>query len=138
MKFLAAALFVSLPAAACPGLELSDGWIREAPPGAAVMAAYARLRNAGPAALDVEKARSAEFGAAELHRTVVENGISRMLRGQILRLPPGASAALEPGGWHLMLFRPARQLKAGDEVAITLECGKTAQSFPFTVRNKSE
>lgn len=138
MKFIfAIGMFLSLPpAAACPGLELDNGWIREAPPGAAVMAGYARLRNTGITSLNLEKIRSPDFGAAELHRTVVEDGISRMLRGQILRLPPGASAALEPGGWHLMLFRPVRPLKAGDTVTVQLECGAALQSYPFTVRSE--
>lgn len=137
MKLLAAALMiVSLPAAACPGLELADGWIREAPPGAVVMAAYARLRNTGTAALAVDKVRSPAFGAVELHRTVVENGVSRMLRGHDLRLAPGAGAVLEPGGWHLMLFRPVRPLKSGDQVTLTLDCGTAAQAFPFTVKSE--
>lgn len=139
MKLLLAVLgFASLPALACPGLELADGWIREAPPGATVMAGYANLRNTGTAVLNLQQVRSPDFGAAELHRSVVEDGLSRMLRSQILRLPPGGSAALEPGGWHLMLFRPLRGLKSGDPVAITLECGDAAQTYTFTVKNESQ
>ena len=154
MKALAAAvLFMSLPfaapsasagdpkpfstpqVAACPGLELTDGWIREAPPGATVMAAYARLSNAGKAPLQFEQASSPGFGAVELHRTVIENGLARMLHGQSLRLAPGESTLLEPGGWHLMLFRPVRPLKAGDTISITLGCGDAGRPFSFTVKN---
>ncbi len=138
--FATAVLLLSLPAAAaaCSGLELADGWIREAPPGAPVMAAYARLRNTGAAPLTLSTLSSPEFGAVELHRTVVDDGVSHMLHGQVLQLPPDAGVALEPGGWHLMLFRPLRPLKAGDTVAIAFECGAAARSFSFTVRSESK
>lgn len=113
---------------------MEDAWIREAPPGALMTAAYARLRNDGRQLLRIDGALGDAFGSAELHRTIVENGISRMLHGEPLELPPGGRAALEPGGWHLMLFRPARPLKAGDTVPLALKCGKQASEFPFTVR----
>lgn len=135
MRALAGALLlVAWPAAACPGLELSEGWIREAPPGAAAMAGYARLRNSGATPLTLGRASSPAFGAAELHRTVVDNGVSRMLRDQVLRLAPGEQAELAPGGWHLMLFRPRAELRAGDVVPVTLECGGPSTTFSFTVR----
>lgn len=127
-------MLLSGSAYACPGLDLRDGWIRQAPPRSTVMAGYARLANKGAEPIVVDKAGSPAFGAAELHRTVVENGISRMLRDQPLAIAPGAQAVLEPGGWHLMLFRPARELKAGDQVPVRLECRGAAQSFTFTVR----
>lgn len=97
-------------------------------------AAYAKLRNAGDRLLRIDGALGADFAAAELHRTVVENGISRMVHGEPLELRPGAAAALEPGGWHLMLIRPARPLRAGDAVPLALKCGQQATEFTFTVR----
>jgi len=135
---LTALLFAALPAHACPGLEASGGWIREAPPGSTVTAAYVSLRNAGTAPLAVTGARSRDFGAAALHRTVTEGGVSRMLHGQALELAPGERKNLEPGSWHLMLFRPVRPLKAGDRVTVALECGGTATEFPFTVKAAAE
>lgn len=125
---------VAAPAWACPGLEVADGWIREAPPGSTVTAGYARLRNAGKAALAVSGARSAAFEGAMLHRTVTEDGVSRMVHGGVLALAPGESKNLEPGGWHLMLVRPLRPLKAGERVTVALECGGAASEFPFTVK----
>lgn len=124
----------SVPAWACPGLELADGWIREAPPGATVAAGYARLHNAGKTALSVSGARSPAFDGAMLHRTAVENGVARMVHGAALALGPGERKNLEPGGWHLMLFRPLRPLKAGARVTVTLECGDAASEFPFIVK----
>lgn len=134
MKTLAAAvaLFASTGAFACKGLAVDNGWIREAPPGA-MSVAYGKLTNRGKQTLVVDGARSKDFGGAGLHRTTVEDGMSRMREGR-LELKPGASATLEPGGWHLMLFDPARPLKAGDVVTLSLTCGQDARDFPFTVK----
>lgn len=119
-------------ASACPGLAVEDAWIREAPPGA-MSAAYAKLTNRGTTPLTLDGARSEAFGGAGLHRTVLVGGMARMREGT-LEIAPGASAALEPGGWHLMLFDPATVLKAGDVVPLTLTCGKSERTFPFTVK----
>lgn len=132
------ALLFSAPALGCDGLKIQDGWIREAPPGAMVTAAYAALSNAGPNLLVVTGAFSEPFGGAELHQTVVENGISRMRHGQDLELAPGATVRLEPGGWHLMLFRPGRPLKAGEQIPVVFRCGKRGAEALFTVKAVSE
>jgi periplasmic copper chaperone A len=121
-------------AQACPGLVVEDAWIRQPPPGATMAAGYARLRNAGAGPLQVDGARGDAFGSVALHRTVVEDGVSRMRHGEPLDLAPGAAAALEPGGWHLMLMRPARELRAGDRVELALTCGGAATPAVFTVR----
>lgn len=123
----------SASALACPDLAVTDAWIREAPPGA-MSAAYAKLTNRGKRALALDGARSAAFGGVGLHRTVIDDsGMARMREG-VLEIAPGASAALEPGGWHLMLFNPASILKAGDVVPLTLTCGKTERTVRFTVK----
>ena len=129
---LFAAVLASTGASACPDLAVEQAWIREAPPGA-MSAAYARLTNKGKRPLVVDGARSPDFGGAGLHRTVVTDGIARMREGT-LEIAAGASAMLEPGGWHLMLFDPARPLKAGDTVVLSLTCGAGAREFTFTVK----
>ena len=129
----AIATLASAPAGACADLAVSGAWIREAPPGAMAVA-YAQLANRGKRPVTLTGARSEAFGGAGLHRTVVDAGGMARMREGTLEVAPGASAALEPGGWHLMLFDPARILKAGDVVSITLTCGKDESVHPFTVK----
>jgi periplasmic copper chaperone A len=131
--FLLAAMLAGAAAHACPGLAVEDGWIREAPPGAMMTAAYARLVNTGTKPLTIDGARAPGFEGVELHHTVVEDGMSRMREGR-LEIAAGASAALAPGGWHLMLFGAERAPQAGETVQLTLSCGKRASEFPFTVK----
>jgi hypothetical protein len=127
------AALASTGAAACPGLEAEDAWIRQAPPGSMMTAAYARLVNTGKLPLVVDGARGKDFSGVELHQTQVQGGMSRMRPGT-LAIPAGGSVALEPGGWHLMLFGMTRGLAAGDTVPLTLTCGAGASEFPFTVK----
>ena len=130
----AAALIFTARAIACDGLVVSDAWVREAPPGASVMAAYATLKNGGTKPIKLEGASGADFGSVEMHRTVMQDGTMRMLAETSLPLPPGASVKFEPGGLHLMLFDPSRALKAGDKTALSLLCGKSATKVEFNVR----
>ncbi len=102
---------------------IEDAWIPAAPPGAGVMAGYLLLRNGSSQALRCDRASGADFGAAEIHRSVIESGQSRMLRDQVIEVAAGESAQLAPGGLHLMLFRPARAFEVGDQTVLNLHCG---------------
>ena len=80
-------------------------------------------------------ARSAEFGAVELHEMRMDGGMMRMRALEAIEVPAGASVRLAPGGNHLMLMRPARALRAGDRVRIEFEVeGAAAVGADFEVR----
>ena len=98
------------------------------------MAGYLRIDNGLPEDLRCDKASSPDFGAVEIHRSALENGMARMLRDQVIEIPARGQALLQPGDYHLMLFRPQRPLKAGDSASITLLCGSRHASAEFTVR----
>lgn len=115
LAWLLAALMAA-PAAA--ELDISAPWVREAPPAAPVMAGYMSISNGGTAAVKVIAVSSPEFARAELHRTVVEDGIARMERVGQLEISAGERVALEPGGLHLMLFEPTQALRQGDSVTL--------------------
>jgi periplasmic copper chaperone A len=134
-----AAMLVALAGSGgtCAGLDVTAAWIREAPPGAMMLAAYATLANKGDHALLIDGGQGQDFASVELHHTVVENGMSRMTSGHALALAPGARTTLAPGGWHLMLVEPRRALKAGDRVPLALSCGAGTKTFVFTVKADS-
>lgn len=124
-KLLVAALmFSTLPAwAACDGLQIENAWIRSAPPGASMMAGYALVKNSGKAARALRDVSGKDFGAIEIHKTTVENGVSKMEYLETVTIPAGGTALFEPGGMHLMLFNPKRALKAGDKLELAFSCG---------------
>jgi copper(I)-binding protein len=132
----ALALMASGAAAANGCLPTVEGaWIRIPPAGLPMMAGYARISNPCKAPLAIVAAHSDAFADTSLHETRVEGGISRMRATPALRLAPGGSATLAPGGFHLMLMRPVKPLHAGDRVTIefTLEDGRRF-SVPFEAR----
>ncbi len=55
-----------------------------------------------------------------IHRSVVENGVSKMRAPGVLEIKPGASLKFEAGGLHLMLMQPLRSLKEGDKAGVRL------------------
>ena len=121
-----------------PALNVSEAWIREAPPGADVLAAYLRLENTAGDTVVVSAFQSRDFGHIEIHRTVVEEGVARMLPVERLEIASGEAIALEPGGMHLMLFRPARSLRQDDRVVFSLELADgRSQTFEATVRRET-
>jgi len=101
-------------------LTIGEPWIREAPPTARVMAGYLTMINAGDTPVTVTSISSPDFEDAEIHRTVVEDGIARMLPVSQLEIPANSPLKLEPGGLHLMLFNPQRPLPEGETVTLII------------------
>lgn len=101
--------------------SIVNAWIAEAPPVSKVMAAYMTFNNTGAEAVHVVEATSTDFGKIEFHRTMHENGIASMRRQPELVIPAQGELALKPGGYHMMLFRPARTLRAGDSSMMTFK-----------------
>lgn len=97
-----------------------DLWLRAAPPGVKMMAAYATLENQTDETLTLIGAYAPDFGMAEIHRTVEENGVFKMREQKSLPLPPQSSIQMEPGGLHIMLMMPERRFQVGDEARICL------------------
>ena len=128
---------ITLALIACSDDKLATegAWIREAPPNATAMAGYVRIDNPSKTDQALVGAESAAFGAIEMHRTIIKDEVSRMQKQQSVPVPAGDAVSFEPGGHHLMLFRPQRPLKAGDKVMVTLkfESGDTLE-VPFTVK----
>jgi hypothetical protein len=116
---LSSAAVAAEPATACvPVLE--KPWVRAAPPGARMLAGYVVVRNPCAAPVVVSGVESKDFADAMIHRTVVEGGVSRMRAAGRLVVAPGAELRFEPGGLHLMLMRPLRELPEGARAGVRL------------------
>jgi copper(I)-binding protein len=113
-------LLVLVSTAAAEPLEVGSPWIREAPPGARVLAGYMRFFNRGATPVTLVNVTSPDFESAEIHRTVIEDGVARMLPVARLEIPANGRIDLEPGGRHLMLYNPSRPLRAGDTTTLTI------------------
>ena len=103
-------------------LLIEDAWVRQPPPGAMATGGFMTLKNPGREPVDVVAARSDIAAWVEIHRTVEQDGVARMVEQEKLTIPPGRELKLEPGGYHLMMMQPAR-ITEGDWVHITIRFG---------------
>lgn len=130
MRSILFAFALSLPLAAQAEVKVVDPWIPEAPPTAHAMAAFMVLENDEDRPVRVVAAHAPGFDTIELHKSVEENGMHKMLKQDALVIPEMGSLALRPGGYHVMLIgvhepRP----KAGDVIPmrLDLEGGKSIE-----------
>lgn len=103
-----------------PTVSASNVWIRQAPPGVKVLAAYLSLENLTGAPLSLDSVSSPEFDSVMIHESVVKDGIESMVHVDKLPIPAKGRVELKPGGYHLMLMQPKKTLFAGDTVTLML------------------
>ena len=119
-------------------LEITDAWVRAAPPNARVMVGYATVTNTSEYEIWITGAGSEGFGAVELHETIEENGMATMIHLKFVKLQPGQTVNFKPGGKHFMLFRPVAPAKVNDSINFYLHLGNgDRENFTATVlKNK--
>lgn len=123
------------PAHADDQLVITDPWSPEAPTGR-TMAGFMQLTNQGSEAIVVTEASSEQFDRVEIHQMSMDDGVMRMRQLEELRIEPDQTVELRSGGYHLMLFGPRQQYRAGDEFSIEL-VGRNGQSWTIKVNVRS-
>lgn len=101
-------------------IEAHDPWVREAPPGATMLAAYLQLHNHGDKMRTLVSLESPAFEHIEVHRSMEKEGMMTMTKLSQVMIAAHGKVAFEPGGLHIMLIKPVAPLKAGNSVDITL------------------
>jgi hypothetical protein len=97
-------------------MQVLEPWTRATPQGRPA-AVYLQLLG-GPDRL-VGVASDAA-GRAELHETIMEDGIAKMRPTAGVMISPGTRTRLAPGGMHIMLLDLKKPLKEGDSLQVTL------------------
>lgn len=118
-------LVAELPAA--PALKVAQPEVRIMPSG--VGALYVKVANAGveDRLLRVETAAAK---SAELHETVFEGDVARMLpRPEGFVVPAGGSLELSPGGKHVMLFGVGGDREKVDATLVFERAGPVKATF---------
>jgi copper(I)-binding protein len=119
--------------AAKGGIVVERAWARATPPGAATGGAYLTVTNAGREADRLLGATTRGAERVEVHEMSVTDGVMRMRPlAEGLAIEPGASAALAPGGAHLMLIGVTEPLVAGETIDLTLTFER-AGDIPVTL-----
>ncbi|MEP9367490.1 DUF1775 domain-containing protein [Xanthobacter sp. VNH20] len=102
-------------------LTIEQPWARATPGGAKVAGGYLKITNTGTVADKLVGGSFERAGRFEVHEMSMNNGVMTMrpVSGG-LEIPPGATVALAPGGYHLMLQDLKQPLKEGESVKGTL------------------
>lgn len=105
-----------------PGvLSVVDVMARTVPLADGNGAVYMTILNGTDAEVRLTGASSPLAESVDMHETVDDNGILRMMPlGDGVAIPAGGAIVFAAGGKHVMLNHLAAPLKAGDEVVLTL------------------
>ncbi len=117
---LLAAILLSVGAqAAGDGVSVTHAWVRWLP-GNLPAGGYATIENRGDRTIRLLGADSPDYAMVMLHRSVEQNGVERMLAVDGMDVPAHGSAALAPGGYHLMLMQARHTIAPGAAVHMRL------------------
>jgi copper(I)-binding protein len=128
------ALTLAFLVAGCGSSELDagDAWARSTPAVADTAAIYLMITNGSSSDQELVEARSDHCTSVELHETTMDGDVMEMNRLDALRVRPGETIRLEPGGLHLMCIGVRDPLTEGDAFTVTLE-SRAGQSLPVEV-----
>jgi len=116
---LAAFIAIAGPASAhdfkAGQIEIDHPWSRPTPPSAPVAGGYMKLINSGTETDRLIEVTSPIAERAEIHRSIIENGVASMRPVEGLAIAPGATVDFEAEKLHVMFIKPTRQLKDGEK-----------------------
>lgn len=127
MKRLALVAVLSGIALAQPKVEVENPWVREVPPTSTMSAAFMTIKNTGKEEDSLVGAETKVSKYVELHQTVKEGEVMKMVKVDRIRVPAGSSVRLEPSGLHIMLIDLQKPLKAGEKVELVLHFEKSGK-----------
>jgi len=119
-------------AAAAP--QVSATWSRPAAAGT-TGAGFLTLANPGRAPDALVAVESPWARSVEIHRSMMNGGVSSMQKQPRVALAAGGKVLFAPGGYHLMFLGLKRALKTGDRLPATLVFASGAKvATDFEVR----
>lgn len=127
---------VTTISAASTEVTATDGWARASIPGTENAAAYGSLVNQGASAATLTHLTSAVAEKTELHQHQHQDGMMSMVHVKSLTIGAGEQVTMQPGGYHIMLFKVKQPLKAGESFQVTLHYKSgTTQQMEVQVRS---
>ena len=94
-------------------ITIDSGWIRLLPPSIEDTAAYLHITNLGDRSQKILGIESSISHKAELHRSYVKNGFTRMEPLETLSIDPRSTFFMPSDGTHIMLIGLKARLEVG-------------------------
>lgn len=121
-----------------PEITASDARILVPLKGTTVTAAYGTIKNDSAESVSLMITEVKPFKAVELHETYEASGKMGMRKIEKILIPAHQSFQLKPGGNHIMLFDPTKELKIGEMVEVSFTANGQALSLKFKVVDRGE
>ena len=97
-------------------IDIIGATIPLAPPNASVNAGYVKFTNTSDKDVEFHSFTSPVYDSVEMHVMEYKSGTAKMKQAKKILVPANASVELKPGGTHLMLIGPRRDVKAGEQI----------------------
>lgn len=115
-------------------VQVENATVRLPLPGKTLSAGYFSMSNPQSVDISLLAVSSPAFGKVELHQHVMQDGMMRMMAVDQITVPAGKTVHLQPGGLHLMLFKPTAELVLGTSLTLHLQWSDgSTQSVQATV-----
>ena len=115
-------------------MQIRDAWVRWLP-GNLPAGGYVTLVNSSDRAISLIAASSPDYALVSMHRSRTKSGVSQMLPVDKIIVEAHSTVEFGVEGYHLMLERPTRALRPGDQVSVTLQfAGSPAVTATLVVR----
>lgn len=114
-------------------LKVTDARIFAPIKGSNATAGYGKFTNDSDMTVKFTIEKVEPFGAVELHETLEKDGRMAMQKLEEITVQPHQSVELKPGGHHIMLFDPKREVKVDENLKVVLKVNGQSQDFTFKV-----
>ena len=94
-------------------IDIEDAWIRAMPSKAMSTAAFMKITNKFSNEVKLISVDIDGVQSVELHKTVSDGKIMRMVKQSHIPLPANSSLILKPGSWHIMMIGLEKQFPEG-------------------------
>lgn len=119
---------------AADNLEISEAWMRVSPK--KVAGAFFEIKNNTDQVINVVSATATGSQKVELHTHIMDNGIMRMRKVDMIDIPANGTQSFNPHSYHLMMFRLDEAVYTVDnmvEVELTFD-NQTSLKTMFVVK----
>jgi len=102
-------------------IDIEDAWIRAMPSKAMSTAAFMKITNKLPNEVKLISADIDGVQSVELHKTMSDGKVMKMVKQSYIPLPANSSIVLKPGSWHIMMIGLEKQFSEGSVHQIQLK-----------------
>ena len=115
-------------------LDIIGATIPLAPANASVNAGYVKFINTSDKDVEFHRFTSPVYDNVEMHITENKSGSAKMKQVKKILIRANSSVELKPGGAHLMLIGPRRDVKAGEQILMIAQDSRERRfMLKFTV-----